>query len=338
MAVRLGNEFRFVSRSLASAVLLFGAEPAAAGPCKPARLDRAVAESPGPWQSALVELVAASTEAGQPWGCPDSQLSLALPEAQSYALLSVESASGRRMERLVSTPADLVPIGKALLARVEPLTESAADRSQSYTPPPSVTPGPERLAPDAPDLGPAPAETGEPRAYFDAQGSARYAGATDGLMAGGSLRATLPLHPWMVGLWGRYEALAHSFTEPGAQELFVGSLAVGLVGGYRMVDEPVRLDVGVTGSLALINMSGEQPDISGDGEGEVEAGSADGRLGAEFRLGVPFSRSWHGLATVDAEIAPAALAGEDSRVLDELLPPLPAYTVGLSLGVEGALR
>lgn len=324
------HRHRYLAALLGSLASLLVAGQAAADPCPPARVDPAMSAPPRAWQTALDELVAASADASQPWGCPDSQVSLELPEDRRYALLSVAGPDGRTAERLVGSPADLVPAGKALLARVDPAVESSAPESRR----PTAFAQPPAPAPDQVTLR---AEDDGPRAYFDGQATSHYVGATDGIMVGGALRATLPVHPWMAGLFGRYEGLVHSFSS-GLDELAVDALAVGLYGGYRLVDAPARLDVGLTGSLVILNMDGEIAGPGGVDEQEAEKGAADARLGTELRLGVPLSPSWHALAAVDAELAPGALGGEEDRVLDPLLPPMPAYAVGLSVGVEGALR
>jgi len=151
---------------------------------------------------------------------------------------------------------------------------------------------------------------------------------------GGALRCTIPLLPWAVGLWARYDGAVHELSEWNLVEPFVGALAIGALGSYRLLDEPVRLDIGLTGSLVLVHMSGEVPASTEAGEIEADKSSLDGRLGSELRLAVPLSPSWHAVAVLDAEVAPGAAIDSEARVLHEVLPPMPAYTIGVSVGAE----
>jgi hypothetical protein len=72
-----------------------------------------------------------------------------------------------------------------------------------------------------------------------------------------------------------------------------------------------------------------------------------GRVGAELRLLLPFTRELRGVVALDGELAPSLLGEPSSRggnngdatsTDTRPEPTYPAYTVGLGLGVELAIR
>ena len=165
------------------------------------------------------------------------------------------------------------------------------------------------------------------RIYLDALLSSRYAGPASALWGGGLFRATLPIEAWSAGVWVRFDAPAWALTHVPAH-FSMSEVAIGLSVNRRIFAEPFELRVGFEPSVAVISMEG------GPEQDHEEGGKVDARLGLALRGIWPISRSWRFLGSLDGEFAPAALGGTSShRRIDPDLPPAPAYTLGVSLGV-----
>ena len=293
--------------------LLFGAAPAAAV-CEPARPMGNLTSLPETWRNELNALVSATADEGQPWGCPGALVALSLDD--EGATLHVDRRGAQTMARHVASPLEVVPMGKAMLAQ----TVAAA-------PPPEPDGRAERIlekvAADAVAHEPQPA-----RGYVDASGTVRYLGNSRLLVAGGGVRGTLPVDDFRVALAARYtelvNALGFADADPG-----LSTLAVSGIVGYQLVDDPVQLTVGSSGTVALVSQAAEGPDPEGDAD-DAERSTVDGRMGTEVRLAIPLVSIVDFLVSLDAELAPGSI----DRVLDPILPAVPAYTVGMNAGVQ----
>ncbi|MEZ4443588.1 MAG: hypothetical protein R3B72_31240 [Polyangiaceae bacterium] len=289
------------------------ARSAGAEPCEPARAVGDLDGLPAAWGDALSDLVDATRDPSQPWGCPRALVALAV--AGEGATLVVERPGARSMERPVTAPADLVPIGKAMLARAE-----AAPPPELPAPPPPASAGPDAATSDAPAA-----------AYLDATAAFRYHGTSNVMTAGASLRGTLPVGQLRIGLAGRYTQLVAPLSNQ-QPELGFTDLGITAILGYQLVDAPVRFVAGLTGSVVVVGLETEGPDPIGDLD-DRERDQVDARLGLEARLAVPLGSVFSFLSALEVEMAPAALAQLDRR-LDAALPFLPSYVLGLSAGLE----
>src|SRR5262249_3452012 len=90
--------------------------PALAGECAPVRLGGDLASLPEAWRRALRAPRRATAREGQPWSCPDARITLLPPGDHGLGRLEVADASGVR-RRPIASPADVVPLGEAMLAR-----------------------------------------------------------------------------------------------------------------------------------------------------------------------------------------------------------------------------
>jgi len=290
--------------------LLSPAAPARA--CEPAHLTGDLDRLPESWRRELEALVAATRDANQPWGCSGARVALRLDQGDAGATLRVDRRGARRMERHLASPLDVVPMGKALLA-------------QPVAPPPPPEPDP-----DLPQLleamqGDAAAtEDRAPRALVDATATVRYLGNSHLLVAGAGIRGTLPIDDFQVALAARYAELVNALGYPDGNP-GLSTLAVSGIFGYQVVDAPVRLTLGLSGTVALLSV-----EVEGDDRVvEVERSAVDGRFGTEARLAVPLVSIVDFLVALDAELAPGSL----NRSLHPLLPPVPAYVVGVNTGL-----
>ena len=246
----------------------------------------------------------------------------------------MEDSLGRSAERYVPSPADLVSTGEALLASPAPRPDPtqgapAAAPTDGATIPARATPqasGPAAATtPDTPDAGPA-----EPRVLLSALLDTRYAGPTKALCSGVGAEVGIPFSDWSFGSWGRFDWPIQTFDDV-PLDYSSWEASIGLFGAWRFLRTPVELHATLTASLAVVSMGG------GVEGAEAEGGRADPRLGVELRLVWPVDPVWRPIAALGAEMAPAALAGSAKRRIDPMLPLIPSYTVGLSLGLEVAI-
>ena len=182
-----------------------------------------------------------------------------------------------------------------------------------------------------------------PRALIEATGSARYAGFSQFMMAGGGIRGTLPVGAWYGSLALRYTTVV---AELGTAAPELSAWELGMMGalGYSVIRDPVRLDLGLVGGIAIVDMSAreasapasEGEDEDGDdeeGDDLAEGSVVDGKMGIELRLSIPMVDVLNLLVALDGDLAFASL-GDSARRIDPALPPVPGYSVGLSVGLE----
>jgi hypothetical protein len=302
------------------------AAPAAAGTCAPARLATDPASLPRAWQRALAALVEATSREGLPWGCNGALLSLELDAAGSSARLTVAMDGWPVLEREISTPDDLVPVGEALLAR------PIATAPRPIAPAPAPPTRPEPPSPPAPRAA-APRAPGEPRLLVDALTSLRYSGHVDAVWAGLEFRVAIPIESFSMGIWARYELAVHEL-QPPPEDFTMTSGSVGLAAGYRVMTRPIELTVSLEPSVAVVTMDGG-PDLPGRG---ADGAKGDFRLGARVQGALPFSARWRGVFAIDGEASPLAIASAKHRTIAAILPPIPSFTLGASLGGELVIR
>jgi hypothetical protein len=162
----------------------------------------------------------------------------------------------------------------------------------------------------------------------DALVGAHYTGPTRAVLLGPELRATLDFDRWSASLLGRYDASIATLQRV-PNQFSLASATLGLACGYRLLAAPVELVLALEPSLAVVFMGG-QP--KGAPEPDVDA-HVDMRLGARLGAAIPVRGRVRAVGAVDLEGVPAALFG-DRHSRRHLLPELPGYLAGLSLGLE----
>lgn len=300
--------------------------------CAPAQLGADVAQLPAEWRRALDALVAATREEGQPWSCPDARVSLVLRSDLQVAELVITDANRAVRRRRVASPADVVPLGEAMLARVTALPEGPAPRiandNGDEAPTPALTPVALTPTPAAP-----PHHGAELR--LAALTGPRFSGPLEAVWMSATARAVVAQDAWSAGLWGRYNGPVAVFHRgPLPDQFAMSEMTFGLTGGYRVLKAPVELTVAIEPVVAVVIMSSLNA-----GEVDVDTDAkVDFRLGGRLDLAIPIP-GWsrlRPLIALDGELAPGALFGDDhSRWVDHRLRlPVPAYTLGLSVGME----
>jgi hypothetical protein len=334
---------------------------ASAGECVPARLSDDTVALPAPWRHALEALVAATAREGQPWSCPNARVTL-VPRGHdgedlrplgaaglddgSLPLLQVEDASGVR-RRPVASPAEVLPLGEAMLARTyppEPAVLPAQPSPDGENPAPmAIVEGADRGAPHPyprfPEWAPPPFDDmpHHRRPLPPSQGSdlqvdllvgARYTGPTPAVLVGPELRASLGFGRWFGALVARYDSAVAVF-QPVPPQFSLASMTIGLAGGYRLLTAPIELTLAVEPTLGVVLMGAQSRDMS---EPDLDS-RVDLRLGARLGAAIPVSERLRVACAVGSEGVPAALfTDRHSRRHD--LPSIPGYLVGISLGME----
>ncbi|WP_438024187.1 hypothetical protein [Sorangium sp. So ce233] len=314
-----------------AAALALAASPVAAM-CAPARAGASVAAHPEPFRRAIEELVRSSADEGKPWGCAGGVIELVA--CDGARTLTVTGEDGSSISRRVASPDEIVPLGQALLAK--PLSPPA---------PPASAPAfrAVALAPEAEaDLGdrarPA-AASPEPRVLLSALLSPRYAGGVDLMWVGTAAALAVPLGPWAAGAWVRYDALSASLGEqsPSLDEVCVGASA-----SRRFAIRQIEIRASVVPSVAILTRSFER--------WRGERTRVDGRVGVDVRGVLPLTGLLRAVVAFDAELTPRALGAgnrdvdgrddRDDRGYSRASAPelFPAYTLGVSAGLEVALR
>lgn len=286
------------------------------------RITTEPAELADDWQAAVLELRQQTARAGMPWSCTGGALLVRL-EGADRAVVRFRDGEGREVQRHVPSSRSLVPTAEAVLA-------SAAPREKA--PPPVIDkvelaleqppPDPEVESPRAARL------RREPRYILDATMGARFSGPAPVVWFAPELRATVPFEAWSGGVWVRY-GLPHVLDEV-PKGFSMTQVNLGLSAGRQLLSAPVDLHVTFNPSLSVIAMDGDLPDYDASGA------KIDLYLGAALRSAIPFTEHWRGVVVVDAEMVPASIRAE--RRIDPGLPALPAYELGLSLGVELVAR
>jgi hypothetical protein len=245
--------------------------------------------------------------------------------------LSVEVtlADGRSASRRLATAESLRPTLEALLLvptlapapRARATEESAPPRELVFTR--AEDPGLGKPAPAAPAASPA-----EPTFGVD------IGGAVGGRVAGDSYLSVAPaafaelrVGPWLVGTFLRWDVYQDK-SAPLVTTFEMETVAAGLLVGHRTPLGFGNVDVGVSPRLVVETQTYETK----AGEHTATSGT-DVRLGAFGRLGLG-KGTLRGFLELDAEISP----GRVRRItrLDPLLPALPAWSAGLSLGLMWA--
>lgn len=346
---RLAGEGDVLGRPVFLALALsVAAVPASAlaADCAPVVASEGTTNLPKAWRAAIEELRSATAQPGKPWSCVGGSVELAL-NASGGGTLRVRTADGVTIERQVDGPEDVAPLGEAMLAKpearpvdpVDPVDPPAkpidepppADPSpmvQVKAPTTNVTAGSSAsVAPDAVD--PAGEERPDPRVIVAAMIAPRYAGKSDLAMGSAEVSVGVPIARWVPGVWFRFDGPldVDKHDIPFVEACIGGSF--GRVFSASIVD----ITPSLTGSAAI---QVEDPPQHQKGDVRVDA-----RVGANVRVALPRKSLVRAAFSADFEIAPAQVDDDRHGQDDPTVPEharLPAYTLGLGVGVELAPR
>jgi hypothetical protein len=293
--------------------------------CEPARITIEPAAPSEEWQPAVEELRRALAREGMPWSCVGGAVALHLDEEGRPAAVRFRDPAGREEKRHVPSPRELVSTTEALLSRTTP-----AELSSTAPATPPISAAPAALDPrSAPALAASrPALPREPRFLASVMAGIRYGGPPRAVWFAPELRATIPVDAWSAGLWLRY-AIPYTF-DAVLPDFSMSQVNLGFAGGRRLLDSPLEVRLTVDPSIAVISMEG------GSGENLASGAKIDFQIGLGLSAALPITTTWRGVIRLDGGISPESLGKE--RRIDPSLPPLPAYQIGASIGVEALVR
>jgi hypothetical protein len=249
---------------------------------------------------------------------------LALEHVDPCARVTIRSETGgvlvnvtsgeRSATRFVTSPADLVRTVEALVVLPPP----APDRTQAT--PASATPTEAALR-----SAPAPSAT---HMELVAAAAARLGG--NPLLVGGGIATSAGLvdHGWLVGVSARWEFAANYVSAIAPAGFSMGAGAVGVELGHRWELGAFSGDALVGPSVVLESQEAYGPPTAKDG---IEGSAIDARINLKLRASGPSSSRLRVYAAGDVEVSPRRLVRP--KQLDPELPPLPAWSSGLAIGV-----
>jgi hypothetical protein len=285
--------------------------------CEQARIVLEGVEPSPSWRRAYDDLVASTSVDGHLWSCAGGELHVTIT-ADGIAILRRRDLRGREAVRRAPGPDDLAATAEALLALPPAPPEPPPLR-------PVAGPAPAPSAPPAP-TAPVPQD---PRLVAEATLAARFGGTTRAVWGAGTLRIAVPLGAWSVAAWARYGI--PYVLDPTPADFSMSDIAFGLSLGRRIVAAGAfELHATFDPSVGFVSMEGGVEPMLAQGA------QVDMRLGLGLRGVMRWTRMWRGVVALDGEVAPASVA--KARRIDPSLPPLPAYSMGASIGVGAAFR
>lgn len=318
---------------------------AIAADCAPVAAAEGTANLPKAWRAAIEELRSATAQPGKPWSCVGGEVELALGPSGG-GTLKVRTADGVLIERQVDAPEDVAPLGEAMLAKPEARPVDPVDPpvAPPIDDPPPADPAPvvEVKAPTmnatsgssasvSPDgVAPDGDERPDPRVIVAAMVSPRYAGKSDIAMGSAEVSVGVPIARWVPGVWLRFDGPL----DVDKRDIPFVEACIGGSFGRAFSASIVDITPSLTGSAAI-----QVEDLPNHQKGDVRV---DARVGANVRVALPRKSLVRAAFSADFEIAPAQVRDDDRHdPQDPTLPEharLPAYTLGLGVGVELAPR
>ncbi len=247
----------------------------------------------------------------------DSAARLRIIASGDQIIVIVTLEDGRTAVRRLQAGADLRTTVEALMT-VPPSPKPEVEA------PPVAIPEPPRTTLPAQEPASAAAAPATTTMEIGVAVSGRLANRPTYLSLGSSAYAGLRVGRWLVGVSARWDAVQRPARRSTLEGLAMDSFGTGfLVAGRVAGSNAVALDVGAT-TLLLVESQSHVKD------GDDRAGSAtDVRLGVVGRVHLG-PRALRFTVAVDAEISPSRT--RRTIRIDEALPPLPAWSIGLGLG------
>lgn len=293
-----------------------GAARAGTGGCEDPRIRVAGDLSPG-WREAIER--ACAELAALPSTDPSARVRI-VPIDQDV-LIDVTLADGRFASRHLQSPDALRSTLEALLMVPPPRTRPNAVDAGKEAAPSTETTWPRTEAPE-----PAPAPAGSSVGIELGAGLGGRVAARGYLSVIFGAFAEMRLGPWLFGTVLRWDFLGQK-DAPRVDTFELETVGAGLLVGRRIPLPFGSLDTGVTPRLAVETQSYENK------TGEQSVSTTDVRVGAFGRLAFG-KAALRAVVEIDAELSPSRL--RRTVQLDPLLPPLPAWSAGLSAGLMWA--
>jgi hypothetical protein len=153
--------------------------------------------------------------------------------------------------------------------------------------------------------------------------------------------AAVPFRPWGAGIWIRYDGFSKALDEPLPP---IRDLCIGAAGYWSKSLGRVEFRPMLRPSLAIVTQRIDTNNVlmpSGVPRpipNFVEYTEFDFRIGADAQILIGMTKRLRAVIGLDAEVSPGHLVSSFARRRGGDLPShVPAYTVGLGLGVEVAV-
>jgi hypothetical protein len=254
--------------------------------------------------------------------CAAIDVDVDLDEAGHLTLIA---SDGRRAERTLAQPFELAPTVQALLVVLD--ASAAADTPPSVSPDPREAPATRIASAEGAsagtDVARAPTQNGS-SVVLGASAGARYGSgiASPTIGALGALR----LRHWELGVSSSWELDYKKLGSDGPSWSGAG-LGAGIVVGRReSLASSVDFLLGATVAAAVLHQEIHRF------HAEQETTDAEGRLGGYVGIAAPAKASLRLRAQVQAD---AAVVGPTQRAIAADAPALPAWGLGVQVGVEG---
>ncbi|HTQ04756.1 MAG TPA: hypothetical protein VMI54_12910 [Polyangiaceae bacterium] len=314
MSISLQSSPLIVAGVLTVLGVAFGAAAAeSAEPCSGPSIHLELDSEPE-WAAEIPALRARLRELEHVDGCAR----VVIRSAENGVSVDVTSG-GRSASRLLTDPAELVRTVEALVV-LPPEIAARARVDASEVPPNEPAPAPPAPVPSRMELG--------------GGGSLRLGGSP--LMVGGGVAAFADLADdgWLFGVDARWEFADGFVSAPAPNGFDMDSGAVGVGVGRRVQAGSVAADLLVGPTVVFESEEAFGP-VAGPSDG-IDASALDARIDATVRASGPASSRVRLYAAGDLEVSPRRALHK--KELDPNLPPLPAWTSGLSLGVIWGTR
>lgn len=314
--------------ALCMGVIALAPSSAKAASCAPVLAVSDPSTLPLAWRTAFEALIGSTSREGLPWSCPGGTIALSLAADEASGVLTVTDARGRRTARPVASPNEVGPTGKALLAAPPIATPTAGPVGEDTR---IVAPAPAAAAPIvAPPSNEAPRATppAEPRLMLLMSGGPRLSGPDTTVWMSGALRAAIPIGPWALGFWTRFD-LPVSMERAISPYFAMSSVSIGLSGGRSFSVGSFALEALLAPSVAVVSMELAPNENVKHTEGARVAFRLGAELGATARI-----NDWlRARIAFDGEVTPA-----NAAVIADGFPRPPRYMMGLSLGLEAVIH
>jgi hypothetical protein len=256
----------------------------------------------------------------------DPGASLQIEAAGDDLVALVTLGGGRSTLRRLSDPATLGPTLEALLSLPPPGTRPA-EPAAAPTAPSSSAAKVQPLSPSSPAPPDAAAQATLPGGFgveFGAGAAGRAAGAAGYLSVAPTAFAQLRAGRWLFGMGVRWE-VAEWNRNVHVEDFDMVTVATGVHVARRFVFGLAALDLGVSPRFVAETVGFQT------GTGEISVTESDLRLASFLTVAVG-RPELRGFVTVDGELSPGRMVHPVRS--DPALPALPAWSVGLELGVS----
>ena len=237
--------------------------------------------------------------------------------------ITVNLADGRSTARRVHLPEALRPTLEALIVLPPERRSPVPPMPVAPSLPPATTL--QEIPPDPSNAVPVVAREARPSIELGGGIGGRFASHAYLSLAVDAF-AQIHVGSWLLGTVFRWDFIGQK-EAPLVSTFETETVGAGLLVARRAALGFGALDVGVTTRLALETQTYETS------AGEQSISATDVRLGPFARLAFG-SGALRGLFAVDAELSPTRL--RRTFRLDPLLPPLPAWSLGMSAGLQWA--